>query len=85
MNGAYRACCRSSVKTHQLRFESDRKESRSQEIIDHSASAGMMRRPYKSEPQTAERVIHETAPNLFGEAGGVRYAYRRFGAHSETP
>ncbi len=38
-----------------------------------------------SEPRTAEGFTHETAPNLFVEADGVRYAYRRFGARSETP
>src|ERR1700730_16828013 len=28
---------------------------------------------------------HITAPNRFVEAGGIRYAYRRFGAESGTP
>jgi len=57
----------------------------SQEIIDHSASTAVTRRPDKCELQTAQKVTHETAPNLFVEARGVRYAYRRFGEHSETP
>jgi len=39
----------------------------------------------RGELQTAERITHESAPNRFVEAGGVRYAYRRFGAHSEAP
>jgi pimeloyl-ACP methyl ester carboxylesterase len=39
----------------------------------------------RSELQTAERSTHESAPNRFVEAGGVRYAYRRFGAPSDAP
>jgi pimeloyl-ACP methyl ester carboxylesterase len=30
-------------------------------------------------------MTHETAPNLFVEAGGLRYAYRRFGIKGNAP
>ena len=28
---------------------------------------------------------HETAPTQFAEAGGIRFAYRRFGRRGGTP
>jgi hypothetical protein len=30
-------------------------------------------------------ITHETVTTEFAEAGGVRYAYRRFGGLSDTP
>jgi pimeloyl-ACP methyl ester carboxylesterase len=56
----------------------------SQAINNHLTGA-VVTDPDRSELQTAERITHESVPNRFVEAGGVRYAYRRFGAHSDAP
>jgi pimeloyl-ACP methyl ester carboxylesterase len=57
----------------------------SQENIDHSGSLVVMGLADEGKLQPAKSVTAETAPNLFVEANGVRYAYRRFGARSEAP
>jgi pimeloyl-ACP methyl ester carboxylesterase len=31
------------------------------------------------------QVTHETAPTRFAEAGGIRFAYRRFGGPGDVP
>ena len=42
-----------------------------------------------SQMQTEKRIMpadsHLTAPTRFTQAGGIRYAYRRFGAGTGTP
>jgi hypothetical protein len=43
-----------------------------------------MMRPTAKDIQMAKDT-HTTSPTRFVEAGGIRYAYRRFGAETGTP
>lgn len=51
----------------------------------HLVSAVATGNPDSRGLRTVEPATHETASNRFVEAAGIRYAYRRFGPHSEIP
>ncbi len=55
------------------------------QAINHHRTGAVVTGADRTELQTGEQLTHESAPNRFVEAGGVRYAYRRFGAHSDAP
>jgi pimeloyl-ACP methyl ester carboxylesterase len=55
------------------------------QAINHHRTGAVVTGADRTELQTGEQLTHESAPNCFVEAGGVRYAYRRFGAHSDAP
>src|ERR1700723_2584130 len=55
------------------------------QAINHHRIGAVVTGADRSKLQAAEQITFESAPNRFVEAGGLRFAYRRFGAHSDAP